>query len=97
MLEELVELLREHHAAKTLVVALDGGSLLALAFGGGLFIELAGAEFREKAGLFNGALETAEGHFKRFVLLDASGRHSNLSGVMTRKLLWTRVTFWFRG
>ena len=32
MLEELVELLREHHAAKTLVVTLDSGSFFAFAF-----------------------------------------------------------------
>ena len=32
MLEELVELLREHHATKTLVVTLDSGSFFAFAF-----------------------------------------------------------------
>jgi len=44
-------------------VALDGRGLLALALGGGLFVELAGAQFGQQAQLLNGALEAAQGSF----------------------------------
>ena len=71
---ELVELLGEHHAAQALVVTLDGSSLLTLTFGGGLFVELAGAEFGKETRLFDGALEAAEGNFKRFVFFNADSR-----------------------
>ena len=71
----LVELLGEHHAAQALVVALDGSSLLTLTFSGGLFVEFAGAELGKKTRLFDGALEAAEGNFKRFVFLNADSRH----------------------
>ncbi len=76
---KLVELLGEHHAAKALVVALDRGSLLALTFGGGLFVEFAGTEFREEAGLFDGALEATKSNFKRFVFFNADSRHQTPS------------------
>jgi hypothetical protein len=45
-------------------VALDGGGLLALALGGGLFVELAGAQVGQQAQLLDGALEAAQGNVK---------------------------------
>ena len=57
------------------MVTLDRGSELAFAFGGGFFVELAGAKFRQKAGFLYGALEAAERHFEGLVFLDADGRH----------------------
>lgn len=74
--ERLVELLREHHAAEALVVALDSSSLLALAFSSWLFVEFASAKFGKETRLFNGALETTKSHFKRFVFFNADSRHS---------------------
>src|SRR3990167_3388522 len=71
----LVQLLGQLHAAHALVVALDGGSLLALALGGGLFVELAGAQVGQQAELFNGALEAAQGNVKGFVLFYTDGGH----------------------
>src|SRR5256885_7844735 len=41
-------LFRSLHAANALVVTLDGGSLLALAFGCGLLVELASAQVRSE-------------------------------------------------
>src|SRR5205823_12079957 len=70
----LVELLRQHLAAQTLVMALHGSGELALAFGGRLLVVLAGAQLGEKAGLLDGALEAAHRNFERFVFLDADGR-----------------------
>jgi hypothetical protein len=60
----LVQLLGQLHAAHALVVALDGGGLLALALSGGLFVELAGAQIGQQAQLFDGALEAAQGNVK---------------------------------
>ena len=45
-------------------MALDRGSLLALTFCGGLFIEFARTEFGQQAGLFDGALKAAQGASK---------------------------------
>ena len=73
--KELVQLLRQHHAAQTLVVTLDGGSLLALALSGRLLVELTGTELGEEVRLFDGALEAAKGNFKGFVFFNANGRH----------------------
>lgn len=67
---ESVQLGRQGLAAHALVVALDRGGQLALAFGGGLFVELTGAQLRQQAGLLDRALETANGYFKGFVFLD---------------------------
>lgn len=77
-------------------MALDGGSLLALALGGRLFIEFTGAELREKAGLFNGALEATKSDFKRFVFFNANGRHQNLDYCFITRKNQTPV-LWFRG
>ena len=51
-------------------MALDRGSLLALTFCGGLFIEFARTEFGQQAGLFDGALKAAQGDFEGFVLFN---------------------------
>src|ERR1700761_6419559 len=82
----LVELLGQLHAANALVVALDGRGLLALAFGGRLFVELARAQFGQQTQLFDGALEAAQGHVERLVFLDTDGRHvsKNPSGEILR-------------
>ena len=60
-------------------MALDRGSLLALTFCGGLFIEFARTEFGQQAGLFDGALKAAQGDFEGFVLFNADSRHSTPS------------------
>ena len=52
-------------------MALDRGSLLALTFCGGLFIEFTRTEFGQQAGLFDGALKAAQGDFEGFVLFNA--------------------------
>lgn len=65
----------QHHAAKTLVVTLDGSSLLALTFSRGLFVELTGTKLGQQAGLFDGALETTKRNLKGFVFLNANGGH----------------------
>src|SRR4051794_13418632 len=74
-----VELFRQLHAAHALEVTLHGGSLLALALGGGLLVELAGAQLGEQAQLLDGALEAAQRHVKRLVFLDTNGRHDFLN------------------
>jgi len=50
-------------------VALHGGCLLALALGGRLFVELAGAQVGQQAELFDGALEAAQGDVEGLVSL----------------------------
>ena len=70
-----VQLGRQRLAAQALVVALDCRSELALALGGGLFIELARAQFSQYACFFNRALEAADSDFKRLIFLDADTRH----------------------
>jgi hypothetical protein len=54
---------------------LDGGCGFALTFPGGLFVEFTTTDFGEDAGFLAGALETAHGDFKRFVLFNAYVRH----------------------
>ena len=66
-----VQLRRQLLAAQALVVALHGGGLLALALGGRLFVELAGAKLGQEAGLFDRALETAKRDLERLVFADA--------------------------
>src|SRR5574343_273511 len=70
-----VQLLGQLHAAHALVVALDGGGLLALALGGRLFVELAGAQLGQQTQLFDGALEATQSDVERLVFLDADGGH----------------------
>jgi hypothetical protein len=62
-------------AADALVVALDGSGLLALALGGRLFVELAGAQVGQQAQFFDGALEAAQSDVKRLVFFNTDGRH----------------------
>ena len=54
-------------------MAFDGRCLFALALGGRLFIELAGAQFGEKTQLLDGALEATQGNVKRLVFFNANG------------------------
>ena len=56
-----------------------GGRLLALALGGGLLVELAGAQVGQEAELFDGALEAAKSDVERLVFLDANGGHLALA------------------
>jgi hypothetical protein len=56
-------------------MTLDGGSLLALAFGCGLLVELASAQVGQQAELFDGALEAAQGNFIGLVFFYADGGH----------------------
>jgi DNA-binding transcriptional LysR family regulator len=70
-----VQLFRQLHGANALVVALDGGCLLALALGGGLFVELAGAQVGQQAQFFDGAFEAAQSDVEGFVVFYTDGRH----------------------
>src|SRR5213082_632590 len=73
-----IEFRRQRLAAQALVVPLDCGGELSLAVGSRLFVELAGAQFGEKPGLFHSPLETAQRHLEGLVFLDAYGRHAVL-------------------
>src|SRR5664279_4084389 len=66
---------RQLLAADALVMALDGRGLLALALGGRLFVELAGAQFGQQARLLDGALETAKRCLEGLVVADTYARH----------------------
>src|SRR5512132_4221409 len=70
-----VQLGRQLLAAKPLVMPFDRGGLLAFAFGGRLFVELARPQLGQESGLFDRALETAQGGFERFVFADANAGH----------------------
>jgi len=70
-----VQLGRQCLAAQALVVALDRSGELALALGGRFFVKLARAQLGEYACFLNGALEAADGNFKRLVFFDADTRH----------------------
>ena len=69
MREQSVELRRQRLAAQALVIALDCGGQLALALGGGLLVELAGAQVGQQAEFFDGALKAAQRNFIGFVSL----------------------------
>ena len=56
-------------------VTLDGGSGLALALSGGLFVELAATDFSQYTGFLAGALETTQGYVEGFVLFNFDGWH----------------------
>ena len=58
-------------------MALDGSRFLALALLRGLLVELAAANLGEDAGLFAGALETAQGDLERLVFFYTYTRHKN--------------------
>jgi len=68
-----VQLLGQLHAAHALVVTLDGGGFLALALGGRLLVELAGAQVGQQAQFFDGALEAAQSNVERLVFFNADG------------------------
>src|SRR5206468_2759257 len=70
-----VQALGQLHAADALEVAFDGCRLLALALGGGLFVELAGTQIGQQAEFFDGALEAAQCHIERLVFFDANRSH----------------------
>src|SRR5688572_23890115 len=53
--------------------------MLALAFGGGLLVELAGAKLGEEAGLLHGTLEAAKSDVERLVFFDSDNRHEDAS------------------
>jgi hypothetical protein len=65
---------RQLHGADALVVALDGGSLLALALGGGFFVKLAGTQIGQQAQFFDGAFEAAQSDVEGFVVFYTDGR-----------------------
>src|SRR5687767_4177590 len=71
----LVELRRQHLSAHALVAALHCGGVLALALGGRLLVELAGAQLGEEPGLLDRALEAAESDVERLVFLDSDNGH----------------------
>ena len=62
---------RQHLAANPFVMALHRRSLLALALGRGLLVELAGAELIEQADFLDGALKAPHGGFKGLVFFGA--------------------------
>src|SRR5690606_2597464 len=66
-------------AADALVMTLDRGGMLALALGGGLFVEFARTQLGQKADFFNGALKTAQSSFKRLVFFKTNSRHVRVS------------------
>ncbi len=88
-----VQLLGQLHAANALEVPLHGGGLLALALGGRLFVELAGAQLGQQTDLLDGALEAAQGDIERLVLFDADRGHG-LPGVSGRPIRPTVSGFW---
>lgn len=63
------------HAADALVVALDGGCLLAFALCSGLFIELARAQVSQQTQFFDSALEATQSDVKRLVFFYTDGCH----------------------
>ena len=56
-------------------MALHRGGLLALALGGRLFVELAGAQLGQQAGLLDRALEAAQRDLEGLVFADANAGH----------------------
>src|SRR5689334_9959075 len=66
-------------ARLALELPLDGGGALALALLARLLEVLVLAHVGQHTGFFAGALEAAEGNFKRLVVADSDGRHSNHS------------------
>src|SRR5690606_34826547 len=74
-----IEALGQLLAANALVMALDRGGVLALTLGRRLFVELARAQFGQKADFFDGTLKTAQSSFKRLVFFKTNGRHVRVS------------------
>jgi hypothetical protein len=67
------------------VGALDGSSQLALSFGSGFFVELAGAQFSEQTGFFDSAFEAAQGHVERLVFFNFDVRHVEYASLTGKK------------
>ena len=76
-----VHLLGQHLAAQPLEVTLDRGRFLALALGGGLFVELARAQLGQQSAFLDRALEAAQRYLEGLVFLDANGRHLIITSV----------------
>src|SRR3569832_1240228 len=72
---ESIHLGGELLAAQALALALDCGGELALALGGGLLVELAGAQFGQQADFFDLTLETTQGNVKQLKFFDFDVRH----------------------
>ena len=68
-------------------VALDGSGLAALAFLGGLFVELATTDFRQHTCFFAGTLEAPQGGIEVFIFLDANAWHA--VSLKTGRELWS--------
>src|SRR5688572_270635 len=79
-LASLVQLGGEHLRAHALVAALHRRGMLALALGGRLLVELAGAELGQEPGLLDGALEAAERYVEGLVFFDSNQGHGAVSG-----------------
>ena len=62
-------------AADALIVALDGGSVLALALGGWFFVVFARTQFSQETGFFNSAFKAAQSGFERLVFFQTNDRH----------------------
>ena len=74
------------HAAYAFVMAFDGGGFLAFAFGGGFFVELAGAQVGQQAQFFDGAFEAAKRDVEGLVFFDSdSGHWISGCGVLRRE------------
>ena len=78
-----VQLLWQKLAADALVVALNGGSLLALALSSGFFVELASTQFGQQTGFLDRALEATQRGFKGLVFFQTNDRHRMLDVKMT--------------
>ena len=89
----LEQLGRQLLTADALVVALDGCGQLALALRGGLFVELARAQFGQQPGFLDGAFEAAQRDFKRLVFLDSYGGHQYSGFLLGRKTVNYISTF----
>jgi len=66
---------------------LDGGSLFAFSFLGGLFVEFAPSQLGENARLLAGALETPQGGVEILILAYSNTRHLNSNLLILRHFL----------
>src|SRR6266542_185295 len=82
----LIQLRRQLLTAQALVVTLDCRGELALALGGGLFVELAGAELGQEACLLDRALEAAQCHLEGLIFADADTGHWRINPFVTPTL-----------
>src|SRR5439155_21016443 len=77
---------RQLLTAQALVMALDCSGELALALGGGLFVELAGAELGQETCLLDRALEAAQCHLEGLIFADADTGHWRIDPFATPTL-----------